>query len=207
MLRHHILSTLDPVKSKSAGEVEKTIKLNNPDLFDVSTFDFRNEIWSLVREGKAVLDGFRVLRADTINSKYAKHNSSNPHNWLIEKAKQVSNHAYAPYSKFKVGAAIQTNQGIYTGCNVENASYGLTICAERNALVNMVANGTRTLEIIAIYTPTIVPTMPCGACRQFINEFAPECLIVSACDDPNAFKYYYLNELLKEAFGPHNLGL
>ena len=201
MLQQLILNELSPHWPKGAEEIEKAIKLKNPDLFGISTFDFRKDIWTLIRDGRAILDaGFKIV----INPERIKDNF-NQHSWLIDNAKQASQCAYAPYSKFKVGAAIQTNQGIYTGCNVENASYGLTICAERNALTSMIAGGTRVIEAIAIYTPTAIPTMPCGACRQFINEFSPDCLIISACDDKSVIKHYRLNELLPEAFGPHNL--
>jgi len=92
---------------------------------------------------------------------------------LSAAAKQASTKAYAPYSKFKVGAAILTQSGkIYTGCNVENASYGLCNCAERTAIFNAVASMEKPLRLacVAVYTPTPKPTAPCGACRQVIYE-------------------------------------
>ncbi len=93
---------------------------------------------------------------------------------LINKAKEVSKNAYAPYSKFKVGAAAEFESGnIYTGCNVENASYGLTVCAERNAISSAIASGEKTkLKKLAIFSPNQKKCVPCGACRQWLAEFA-----------------------------------
>lgn len=96
---------------------------------------------------------------------------------LINEAIKVRENAYAPYSKFKVGAAILMNdQTLYTGCNVENASYGLTNCAERTAIFSAVADGKSTakIEAIAIVGDTEGPIAPCGACRQVIAEFSDE---------------------------------
>lgn len=91
---------------------------------------------------------------------------------LIEKAKEVSENAYAPYSHFKVGACVLAESGkMYTGCNFENSSYGLTICAERNAIGTAIANGEKKIKAIAIYSPNKDDCPPCGACRQVINEF------------------------------------
>ncbi len=103
-------------------------------------------------------------------------------NQLLEKAQQACQQAYAPYSQFYVGAALLTQQGrIVTGCNVENISYGLTICAERNAIASAVATeGGAKMKIraIAIANNRQVPCSPCGACRQVIAEFAQENTIV-----------------------------
>ena len=124
---------------------------------------------------------------------------------LTEKAKEASGNAYCPYSKFKVGAAVLTEDGqIFTGCNVENASYGLTICAERNAIFHMVAQAKQKIRALVVYTPTKTPTAPCGACRQVINEFGPEALILSVCEGPNVLKKK-LSDLIPDAFGPANL--
>ncbi len=91
---------------------------------------------------------------------------------LIEAAKKAMNNAYAPYSGFKVGAAIMTEDGkIFTGCNVENASYGLSMCAERVALFKAVSEGYRRFKAIAIVADTSAPVRPCGACRQVLWEF------------------------------------
>ncbi|MGL5096849.1 MAG: cytidine deaminase [Planctomycetia bacterium] len=124
---------------------------------------------------------------------------------MIRRAKAAAANAYSPYSKFRVGAAILTDDGrIYAGCNVENASYGLTICAERNAVFQMAAEGRRGIRAVVVYTPTPKPTAPCGACRQVVNEFGPDALVVSTCDGPGVLRRP-LSELLPDAFGPGNL--
>jgi len=92
---------------------------------------------------------------------------------LMEKAKEASKNAYAKYSNFKVGACVLTKSGnIYTGCNVENASYGLAICAERCAIFKAISNGEKEITAVAIYSPNMQNCMPCGACRQVIYEFS-----------------------------------
>ena len=100
---------------------------------------------------------------------------------LIDCAKEARLKAYAPYSRFKVGAAVLAKSGnIYTGCNVENASYGLTVCAERNAVAAMAAAGEREITAVAVVTDLKNPAAPCGACRQVIAEFGPHADIVMA---------------------------
>lgn len=92
---------------------------------------------------------------------------------LLQQAKQASKNSYSPYSNFPVGAAILYENGkIYTGCNVENASYGLSLCAERNAMSTAISQkeGSR-IQAIAIYSPCQPLCMPCGACRQWLSEF------------------------------------
>ena len=102
---------------------------------------------------------------------------------LKQHAKSVSKNSYSPYSKFPVGAAlISGDDEIFTGVNVENASYGLTICAERNAIFSAVAKGATSVKSVVIYTPTQTPTPPCGACRQVIAEFSDAPEVVSICD-------------------------
>jgi cytidine deaminase len=124
---------------------------------------------------------------------------------LREAARSASQAAYCPYSKFRVGAAVMASSGlIIAGCNVENASYGLTICAERNAVFQMVARGLSSVQAVVIYTPTQAPTSPCGACRQVINEFGPDAEIYSFCDGAEIITTR-LSELLPDAFGPRNL--
>ena len=98
---------------------------------------------------------------------------------LIEKAKEASKNAYAPYSDFRVGACVLTESGnIYQGCNFENASYGLSICAERNAIGSAIASGDKKIKAIAIYSPNMYNCTPCGACRQVINEFKTDNTVV-----------------------------
>jgi cytidine deaminase len=122
-------------------------------------------------------------------------------------ARKASERAYCRYSNFPVGAAALAEDGeIFTGCNVENASYGLTICAERNAIFHMVASARTRLVAIAVFTPTPTPSAPCGACRQVINEFGPDALILSFCNSRETLRKP-LSAFLPDAFGPHNLGV
>ena len=124
---------------------------------------------------------------------------------LRDEAKAAAGRSYCPYSRFRVGAAIASQTGaIFGGCNVENASYGLTTCAERNAVFQMVASGETAFDAIVIYTPTTTPTAPCGACRQVLNEFNPAAEVVCVCDGPDAIRST-VRELLPAAFGPQNL--
>ena len=124
---------------------------------------------------------------------------------LMALAKAASLNAYAPYSKFSVGAAlITTDDSIFAGCNVENASYGLSICAERNAIFKMVSAGHREVVMIAIYTPTEKPTPPCGACRQVIYEFGPEAKVICICYGGEVITES-IAELLPGAFGPDTI--
>jgi len=125
-------------------------------------------------------------------------------NKLIEAAVEVQKRAYVPYSNYPVGAALITAEGdIFAGCNVENSSYGLTICAERNACVQAVAAGQDQFTAIAVVGDQDNPTPPCGACRQFLYEFNPD-LKVHLIGREEIISYS-LWELLPEAFGPENL--
>jgi cytidine deaminase len=120
-------------------------------------------------------------------------------------AQKAAELAYAPYSGFKVGAALMTEKDeLITGCNVENASYGLTICAERSAATRGVAQGSRFFMLLAIHTPTAAPTPPCGACRQFLREFAPRLRIVMGCESDEVL-ISTMDELLPLSFGPGSL--
>lgn len=124
---------------------------------------------------------------------------------LEKSARSAAKSSYSPYSKFRVGAAVLTTSGkIFAGCNVENASYGLCNCAERTALFTAVAAGERRFRAVAIYTPTKLPTSPCGACRQVINEFAPDAVVIGLCATAARFEET-LEALLPGAFGPKNL--
>lgn len=123
---------------------------------------------------------------------------------LARAAKAAAAKAYAPYSGFRVGAAIWTDRGLFTGANVENASYGLTNCAERTAIFAAAAAGARRLECVVVYTPTPGATAPCGACRQVIFEFGPEARVVSCCDGKERIDTT-IQALLPGAFGPADL--
>jgi cytidine deaminase len=121
-------------------------------------------------------------------------------------ARRAAKTSYSPYSKFAVGAAVLAGSGkVYTGCNVENASYGLCNCAERTAIFSAVAAGERKIKCVVVYTPTTSATPPCGACRQVINEFGPQARVVSICDSDSRIETS-LDALLPAAFGPGNLG-
>ncbi|MDD3149817.1 MAG: cytidine deaminase [Candidatus Gastranaerophilales bacterium] len=125
---------------------------------------------------------------------------------LLAKAKEASKNAYAPYSNFKVGACVLFDSGnFYTGCNVENVSYGLSLCAERNAISNAISNGEQgKLVSIAIYSPNTEQCVPCGACRQWLVEFSKEAEIILE-DKQNKIISYNINNLLPEAFSPEKL--
>ena len=121
---------------------------------------------------------------------------------LLQKAKEASKHAYAPYSKFAVGACVLTNTGkIYTGCNFENSSFGMTICAERNAIGSAITDGERKIKAVAIYSPNIKNCTPCGACRQVMSEFISDDGLDIVVEAENGIKIYKLDQLLPEIFG------
>ena len=103
------------------------------------------------------------------------------HDHLIAAAKQARENAHAPYSNFRVGAALRATSGVvYTGCNVENSTYGLTVCAERVAIFKAISEGERGFDAIAVVTDTDALTPPCGACRQIILEFCGDVEIILA---------------------------
>lgn len=117
---------------------------------------------------------------------------------LIQAANRAREKAYAPYSHYKVGAALLTaNHHIYTGCNVENASYGLTICAERVAAVKAISEGDTEFVVLAVSADGNV--LPCGACLQFLVEFAPALEII-CIDQTGDQTVYHLNQLLPNHF-------
>ena len=119
---------------------------------------------------------------------------------LADAARVASERAYCRYSNFRVGAAALTSDGaIARGCNVENASFGLTICAERNAIFSAIAAGARAIVALALYTPTPRPVTPCGACRQVLAEFGPDALVRCACDGPDVMTFT-LESLLPRSF-------
>ena len=118
---------------------------------------------------------------------------------LVEAARLARERAYAPYSGFRVGAAIETPSGaVYSGANVENASYGATICAERVAVGSMVAAGERAIARIAVYAEGPTISMPCGICRQVLGEFGANATVVAAA--PSGARTLALSELMPEPF-------
>lgn len=125
---------------------------------------------------------------------------------LIAAAQRAHGNAYAPYSGFWVGAAVLAESGaIYLGCNVENATYGATVCAERNAVGAAVVAGERRLEACVVFTKHSRATPPCGVCRQVLLEFGPDLLVVSVTASGLVTRAP-LSELLPSAFGPSDLG-
>lgn len=126
---------------------------------------------------------------------------------LLHLAREAAQYAYVPYSHFPVGAAIRTANGaLYSGCNVENASYPLTNCAERTAVFKAVSEGHRDIVAVAVSAPRSPGTSPCGACRQVLNEFRPEggdMLVI--LDDGEEGVVTSIEALLPLAFGPRNL--
>lgn len=122
---------------------------------------------------------------------------------LVARAIEARQRAYAPYSHYKVGAALLGKSGkVYLGCNVENASYGHTICAERTAVVKAVSEGETEFEAIAVVTRN--GGSPCGACRQVLAEFAPE-LTVYIADENGEHRTTTVRELLPDLFTPKHL--
>ena len=125
---------------------------------------------------------------------------------LVSKAKAASQNAYAPYSHFRVGAALECGDGsVYTGCNVENAAYGLAICAERTAMVKAVSEGHRDIVRLGIYcADTEDFGMPCGQCRQFMAEFNLDMEVIIGRPDGET-QTYLVRDLLPQAFTPADL--
>jgi cytidine deaminase len=120
---------------------------------------------------------------------------------LLEKAREAMENAYAPYSGYKVGAAALARSGkVFTGCNVENRSYGLTICAERNAIFAAVCAGDTGIAKLAIAAGARPMPLPCGACLQVMEEFGVEDVVVGTGD--GEFEVYGLKDLLPRPFGP-----
>jgi cytidine deaminase len=124
---------------------------------------------------------------------------------VMDAARAASDRAYAPYSNFRVGAAILTTGGaVHAGSNVENASYGLSICAERNAATTMAWADPedREIELVAVFSPDASPCFPCGACRQVLREFGCKEVVV---DDGSGLRRYPFEEILPNSFGPEHL--
>lgn len=119
---------------------------------------------------------------------------------LIEISKKAQGFAYVPYSKFKVGAALLCRDGsVYTGCNIENATYGATNCAERTAVFKAVSEGKREFDAISITSSGKGLTFPCGICRQVLSEFSPEIKVILE-DENGELRTFMLSELLPHSF-------
>lgn len=126
---------------------------------------------------------------------------------LLRRAREAREHAYAPYSHFPVGAALLADTGeVFTGCNVENASFSLTNCAERVAIGKAVSEGVRNFRAVAVVGPEDdAPCPPCGSCRQVLWEFGPDLVVVLPDGEGGAPRTVPLRELLPGAFGPDRL--
>ncbi|MBA3336290.1 MAG: cytidine deaminase [Chloroflexia bacterium] len=126
---------------------------------------------------------------------------------LMTAAREAARRAYVPYSRFPVGAALLTDDGaIFTGCNIENASYGLTVCAERVAIFTAAAAGYRVVRAIAVSAPRATTVSPCGACRQVLNEFVPpDGDLLVLMDAADSMVRQPLATLLPRSFGPRDL--
>lgn len=126
---------------------------------------------------------------------------------LVSKALEARENAYVPYSNFKVGAAILTeDNNIYTGCNIENASYGATNCAERTAIFKAISEGHKQIKAIAIVGVENEYTYPCGICRQVIAEFASKDIKIIIAKNKNEYIVKELEEVLPGAFTKGDLG-
>jgi cytidine deaminase len=120
---------------------------------------------------------------------------------LIDYAMKARECAYAPYSGYKVGAAAVDDQNrVFFGANVENASYGLSLCAERAAIASAVSTGARSVKALILVTESVPPVTPCGACRQWLAEFADDDLQIIAANTSRRFRRFTLGALLPEAF-------
>lgn len=128
---------------------------------------------------------------------------------MAQKAWEAMQHAYSPYSKYKVGACVEAEDGeLFTGCNVENASYSLTKCAEANAITTMIAAGKKHIKSLAVIGSGKELCTPCGACRQIIREFATPNTPIYLCDSQTkqVVQTTTLEQLLPQSFGPDHLG-
>jgi homotetrameric cytidine deaminase len=123
---------------------------------------------------------------------------------LVDAARVVQARAYAPYSRYRVGAALEAQDGrIFAGCNVENVSFGLTICAERAAVTRAVAEGARSFRRVVVVSDSEPPAAPCGACRQVLFEFGPDLIVESI--GPSSRQRWSIQELLPAAFSKGSL--
>lgn len=145
----------------------------------------------MVQKQEKILERAGYARFDNVQQKAQT---------LLQEAKKVMERAYAPYSQFRVGAALLGVSGkIYTGCNVENASYGISSCAERNAVYQGIASGEQNFTLIAIVSGQKKETLPCGVCRQVLFEFMPKGTVITEQED-GKLHFYTVEELLPKGF-------
>ena len=134
----------------------------------------------------------------------ARKPSDNVIDDLVAEARRAKKRAYAPYSEFRVGAAVLAGGRIYSGANVENAVYPLSVCAERSAVAAAVSAGKREIRAVAVVGDESDPTPPCGGCRQVLHEFGPEMLVISESAGGRRAEWV-LSALLPSPFGPSSL--
>ncbi len=154
--------------------------------------------------GMIILLSQQVLLANGRERQDYKNMDSKTKQTLIQLAREARRTAYAPYSHYQVGSALLTNRGaIFQGCNVENASYGVGCCSERVAMFKAISEGVT--DFVAIAVVTRDGGFPCGACRQVMNEFNPNMVVLIGDENGHLVKETTLSCLLPDAFGPHNL--
>lgn len=125
---------------------------------------------------------------------------------LVREAMKARKKAYAPYSKYLVGCALVDKRGkVFTGCNVENASYPAGLCAERTAIVKMVSEGGNSIQHLVLVASSVEPVLPCGMCLQVIQEFGPKCRVTSVNPRGTHFREFNFGELFPFAFTPEKL--
>jgi cytidine deaminase len=125
---------------------------------------------------------------------------------LLKAAQKARKMAYAPYSKYQVGCALTDEKGkVFTGCNVENASYPAGVCAERTAIVKMISEGSKKIHHLLLVGSSKEPVLPCGMCRQVIQEFGAECVIVSVNPTGTHFREILFSDLFPFGFTPDKL--
>lgn len=147
-----------------------------------------------------------MRQGSIISAKNVKKQTMKEIETLFQKASQARLNAYAPYSNFLVGACIETDTGkLFAACNVENASYGVAVCAESNAIAAMIAAGERKINQIVIVVKGPGVSASCGACRQRLYEFSSPDTLVHLCDLEGTHQTYTLKELFPHAFGPQDL--
>lgn len=127
---------------------------------------------------------------------------------MVRLALRAKKRAYAPYSRYRVGAAVMDTRGkLHTGCNVENASYPAGICAERTAIAKMVSRGGKEIRLIVVAASSEEPVFPCGMCLQVIREFAKDARVIALNGEGTLFQEETLSQLFPFAFSPEKLGL
>jgi cytidine deaminase len=127
---------------------------------------------------------------------------------MIAAAQVVCQHAYAPYSNFFVGCCIYSKEGnFFSGCNIENASYSVTQCAEGSAVGNMISAGDKTIREIVLYSDSAEPCFPCGSCRQQLSEFSEKDTLVHICNQQGVIATKTMDELLPACFSKSTMGI